>query len=159
MELFLIGLLFGALGYRFLDRLLRGRPPFDWLLQRELGAESLPAAAEVLEKRVANLEEELQKLSGARIDSSPADKNDEMAMPLAAAAEQPLLYPGGRAYGGKQPGINRRAARSNVIALWREGKEIDDIATRTRLGRGEVELIINLQEKMKAASRKRELGS
>lgn len=159
MELFIAGLIFGALGCRFLGRILGGRRSFNWFFQKELGAERLPAAGEALEKRIANLEEQLNKLSGTLAAPLPAEKSGEIAAPPAAVPDQPLHFPGGRAYGGKQLGVNRRAARGNVIALWREGKKIDDIATRTRLGRGEVELIINLQEKMNTPSRKADLSS
>ncbi|MEW5785282.1 MAG: hypothetical protein AB1767_09460 [Bacillota bacterium] len=142
MEMLIVGLVLGTAAGWFWCRQSRGAPPFKQFLQRELGENRAAASDATLGQRVAELEERLQLLE---LGSS----GNPFAEAAPAQDEPPVLYPGWTPP-VKRAGQDKRAERRKVLAMWQEGGKIDEIATQTRLGKGEVELIVNLREKAAA---------
>ena len=141
MELFIAGLIFGALGCRFLGRILGGRRSFNWFFQKELGAERLPAAGEALE-RIASLEERLNKLSGIWRPLYRQRRAEDCSRHRRADQRSISRRKGLRR---KTTGVNRRAARVTWCPL-AGGRKLM-ILPPGPASAGEVELIISLQEK------------
>lgn len=151
---FVLGLLVGA-AVCLLWRLLFGnQPAFKQLIQQELAVNGQLGSLNVLKKRVETLEQKLARLEDNHAvirQEEPAGERDEKSvvklLPEPGLTELSSQQPGGNNSGMQMPSFrpNRKAARTEVISLWRTGNTAAQIASRTGLGRGEVELIIALK--------------
>lgn len=154
---FLLGL--GA-GWFLQNRGVDGRG-FSRLVEKELAINGKLGSMSLLKHNLARVEERLATLEQVLVphvqgqkelagDSLP--QGPPTLLPPDGERAQPLLVStGGRNEERTESAGERRKKRSRVLVLWYGGSEVDDIARQTGLTRGEVELIIALQEGEKVA--------
>lgn len=124
MSYFIAGFLLGLATSWFWLHQLGPRREFSQLLRRELELDGGPVRAEQA-GRMDHLEERFHRLE-KRLAGTEGEKGLRGTLPVKTDA----------------PGQKRERA----LALWKEGRELSEIIRKTGLSRGEVELILSLQE-------------
>lgn len=148
MGYLIIGFLLGVAVSWFWQRQFSDVPVFQKLMHKELAANGqlgsltvLKKRLELMEKKVAELEkpevEGIEKLEpaaeekeGPNPEPDPTKKKDRQLSNVVRQIRSP----------------ERAIDRNQVLQLWNEGCQVAEIASRTRLGKGEIELIISMQE-------------
>jgi hypothetical protein len=138
----IIGLILGITGTIVWQKQFINLPVFQQLMQRELVLNGQLGSITALKKKLEVVEKRLA----------------EMESKTSASAEQPEVKPmlevvSNNSFTGSKniqaKNIDRRSTRGDVIEMWKAGHPLADIAAETRLGKGEVELIISLQSSAK----------
>lgn len=138
MEMFFLGFILGAIACWLWFHRFHSAARFQHLLQRELTAQHPTVNEIALEKKIAELDQRLQILQQQTSVSMGAS---------GTALPDSLTYSAGEAP-PDQPSIPNRAAQKDIVLTrWKEGADIDEIASRSGIGKGEIELIIKLQGK------------
>lgn len=147
MGYLVLGFILGVAVSWFWQTQFSGVPAFKQLMQKELAVNGqlgsvtlLKKKLEIMEKRLYEMEktpeifvEEKQELPAEKI-TAVTDHGDKVI-----SVSRPA----------KVTKIDRRKNREQVLKMWKEGSAVTDIASKTNLGKGEVELIISLQENIK----------
>jgi hypothetical protein len=137
MEIFLIGFILGVISCWLWVQHLRGAPEFRQLMHRELFAKRPVAAIVELEKKVAELESSLLELK----QKAFAGREGLSAPPARSTPEEKPPQQSG--HGGR----SKREKRELILALWKNGKPLEDIAASTGMGKGEVDLVVKMNQK------------
>ncbi len=133
-----LGLILGIAGTMIWQKQLSNLPVFQQLMQRELALNGQLGSITALKKKLEMMEKRLA----------------EMESKTAAPVEQPEVKPpleviSSNSFSGTNniqvSKVDRRSTRGQVIKMWKAGHPLAEIASETRLGKGEVELIISLQ--------------
>ncbi len=150
----IIGLLLGIAASWFWQQQFSGAPAFRQLMQKELALNGqlgsisvLKKRLEIMEKRLAELERKPEpclpvELSAGR-DADTIRINEKSSNQAASLS----VVTGAKKADPEESGAERKKARNRVLALWKEGQTVAEIASRTGLGKGETELIIALKDK------------
>ncbi len=145
MGYLIVGILLGVAVSWFWQSQFSGAPAFKQLMHKELTVNGQLGSVAVLKKRLEIME---NKLLDMEEPSAVIEK--AAAVEEKAAAKLPgeiVALPGsGRRSAARLQGADRNKNRGQVLSMWKDGKAIDDIVTRTLLGKGEIELIIALGE-------------
>ena len=144
MEMFFIGFALGAAACWLWLQRFYSAPQFRQLLQREreLSGQSSAVKEVELEMKVAALEQRLLDLHRKIDDGGSVEETEPAPSPPPASFAQPE----------KPPAPKKREQTEVALALWKEGVPVDEIAAKTGMGKGEVELMV------KVAGRKRALS-
>ncbi len=119
------------------------RPPaFQQLVHKELAVHGHLGSVSALKKRIEDMEKMLDGLQGASPSLPPADTEPDRAVRPVIASLQGGSYRSAETEGRRD---RSRKKRGEVIHLWKEGRPVAEIASHTRLGTGEIELIIALE--------------
>jgi len=138
----LIGLILGIAGTVFWQKQFSGLPVFQQLMQRELALNGQLGSVTVLKKKLEMMEKRLAEMESK---ASTSEKQPEIKPPLEVVSSN--NFSGTKNLQAKK--ADRRSTRGHVIEMWKAGHPLVDIASETRLGKGEVELIISLQSSAK----------
>ncbi len=146
MGYLIVGFLLGVAVSWFWQSQFSGVPAFQNLMQKELAVNGQIGSVTVLKKRLELMEKQIAGMENPH--SSKRDdrlENTEIANNQDSSLQAPVNESKGVVKQLRPPviGINR----DQVIALWKEGKTVTEIASTTRLGKGEIELIISMQDR------------
>lgn len=145
MGYLIFGFLLGAaVSWYWQDR-RRGDPAFQQLLKKQLAVGSssdsvvaLKERFEIMEKKLGDIEKiSCPEKTPSGYSETVTVKPEPIALPVAAAEKETVK---------KMPRTNYKENRGRVLNMWKAGRPVSEIAARTRLGKGEIELIISLQE-------------
>lgn len=139
MEIFLIGFILGVICCWLWFQHFRGTQEFRQLIRRELASKRPAASDAELQKKVAELESSLRELK----QKAFAGREGLSAPPARITPEErplPRSEPGAR---------NKREKREVVLAMWKEGTPLEDIAAQAGVGKGEVELVVKMNQKLR----------
>jgi hypothetical protein len=137
MAYLIAGLLIGITFTLLWQKYYKGMPVFQLLMQRELALNGQLGSITELKKKLDQIEKRLDNLES---DLSDAVVREEYSPKLE-------IVPGVRS-DSQRGGVARpdkKLIRGKVLEMWGEGSSITEIASKTSLGQGEIELIISLQ--------------
>jgi hypothetical protein len=118
-------------------------PMFQGLLQKELFNRDQPDSVKVLKKRLEVMEKRLTEIENRPdVEDVVEERIDTIRPQLNIVAKKSNVYESS----GQVVAKERKETRKKVLAMWKTGKTISEIASRNHLGKGEVELIITMQE-------------
>jgi len=133
MENLLIGFALGAIASWLWHRRFAADWSFRQQLHRELQAKAPVIGQGELEKKVTELDQRLQALQ----QSAVIQRAMVEATPQASGDPQ-----------GRLAVRSKREQKSVVLSMHKEGKPFEEIAARTGMGKGEVELLVKIKDKM-----------
>lgn len=150
MGYMIVGFILGVAVSWFWQRQFSDVPVFQKLMQKELAANGQLGSLTVLKKRLESMENKLAELEKPEGETSAnRDISTEEESPASAPARSGdrnrALNNVVRQIRPREKVINR----DRVLKLWNEGNHVSEIASRTRMGKGEIELIISMQERIK----------
>lgn len=150
MGYFVTGLFVGVLSALLWQKYYKGAPVFRPLFERELLLNGQTGRIVLLKKQVQGLEERLAELEK---NAAPCRK-EEQAGPgtlkvLPGRSEQSLNF--------AKTKRDRKLLRRQVSELWAQGLSMAQIALKTELGQGEVELIVSLEDRGFLAGKSKEV--
>ncbi len=138
MGYLVLGLILGIAGTMIWQKQFSNLPVFQQLMQRELVLNGQLGSITVLKKKLEVMEKRLAEMESK---TSVSAEQPEVKPPLEVVSNKGFN-------GSKNVPIkknDRRSTRKEVIEMWKAGHPSAKIASETRLGKGEVELIISLQ--------------
>lgn len=143
MGYLLLGFILGVAVSWFWQAQLSDLPVFQGFLRKELLNNSQPGSVTVLKERLEIMEKRLTEIE-KRPDTEGMDEEqvDTGRPQLNIVAKTGNLYDSSE----QAPVKDRKEIRKKVLAMWKTGKTISEIASRNHIGKGEVELIIAMQE-------------
>ncbi len=143
MGYLLLGFILGVAVSWFWQAQFSDLPVFQGLLRKELFNSSQPGSVTALKKRLEVMEKRLTEIEN-RPDAEDVveDQVDIGRSQLKVVAKKDNVYDSSEQALVKE----RKETRKKVLAMWKTGKTISEIASRNQLGKGEVELIIAMQE-------------
>ncbi len=143
MGYLLLGFILGVAVSWFWQAQFSDLPIFQGLLRKELFNNNQPGSITVLKKRLEIMEKRLTEIEN-RPDTEDTVENqmDTIRPQLNIVAKTGNVYDSS----GQALVKDRKETRKKVLAMWKTGKTVSEIATRNYLGKGEVELIIAMQE-------------
>lgn len=144
MVYLVLGFILGVAASWFWQKQLSAVPAFKQLMQKELAVHGQMGSVAVLKQRIELLEKKLAGMENSRQEGQGRELAPQVEL-IAAGASIPAEIE--RKPGPEKKAADRIGTRLKVLELWREGKAAPQIASETRLGQGEVELIIALQQK------------
>jgi hypothetical protein len=138
----ILGLILGIAGTMIWQKQFSSLPLFQQLMQRELALNGQLGSITALKKKLEVMEKRL------------ADMESRASVPIEQAGiKPPLEVVSNNSFGGTKnlqiSKVDRRSTRGQVVEMWKAGHPLAEIASETRLGKGEVELIISLQSSAK----------
>ena len=142
----IIGFLLGVTVSWFWLSQLKDSSQYQAVLQKELAVNGQLGSITVLKKRLEALENRLAEIdrpAEAEVVQAGEDRK-ELTLPLAEGSAFLPPSPTGPA---KVKSLKQRRNINQVQSLWQEGRALPEIAALTNLAKGEIELIISLQEK------------
>jgi hypothetical protein len=133
-----LGFLLGIVAGWFLQNRIGKVPAFQQLVDKEMAVNNRAGSVATLKSRLEMLEKRLSEIELKPVSEIPADPAElvQISSVLNSRAKS----------AGSLRAVDRKKARKQVIAMWDSGKPVADIASYTLLGKGEVELIISLQD-------------
>jgi len=135
---FFIGLLFGFAVSFFLRFSAKGKAPFWQVMDNELALNGQAGSMETMKKKLDIMEKQLLEMENKLQSSVSVDPEPEKK-----AFIKTVQYKNPIASGYKK-NIDRKLTRNEAVRLWHEGKTAEEIACKTNLGKGEIELILSL---------------
>lgn len=150
MGYFVTGLFVGVLSALLWQKYYKGAPVFRPLFERELLLNGQTGRIVLLKKQVQSLEERLVELE----KNAAFCRKEEQTGPgtlkvLPGRAEQSLNF--------AKTKKDRKLLRQQVSEMWAQGLNTTQIALKTELGQGEVELIVSLEDKGFLAGKSKEV--
>lgn len=142
MGYLLLGLIIGIAGTMIWQKQFSNLPVFQQLMQRELALNGQLGSITVMKKKLEMMEKRLAEMESK---TSLSAELPEVKPMLEVVSNN--SFKGSKNIQAKN--IDRRSTRGHVIEMWKAGHPLADIASETRLGKGEVELIISLQSSVK----------
>lgn len=143
MGYLLLGFILGVAVSWFWQVQFSDLPMFQGLLRKELFNKSQSGSVTVLKKRLEIMEKRLTE-----IENRPHVENVIEEQVDLARSQLKVVAKAGNVYGssGQALAKDRKETKKKVLAMWKTGKSISEIASRNYLSKGEVELIIAMQE-------------
>jgi hypothetical protein len=143
MGYLLLGFILGVAVSWFWQAQFSDLPMFQGLLRKELFNSVSLAALTVLKKRLEIMEKRLTEIENRPdVEDVVEEQVDTVRPQLNIVAKKGNVYDSS----GQVVAKDRKETRKKVLAMWKTGKTISEIASRNHLGKGEVELIIAMQE-------------
>ena len=143
MGYLLLGFILGVAVSWFWQAQFSELPMFQGLLRKELFKSSQPGSVTVLKKRLEIMEKRLTEIENRPGAEDVVEEQADAVRPqLNIVAKTGYVYDSS----GQIVTKDRKETRKKVLAMWKTGKTISEIATRNYIGKGEVELIIAMQE-------------
>ncbi len=142
MSYLLLGFILGIAGTVIWQKQFSNLPVFQQLMQRELALNGQLGSITVLKNKLEVMEKRLAEMESKTTVS--AEQSEEK--PLLEVVSNNSFNSNKNVQAKKG---DRRSTRGHVIAMWKAGHPLADIASETRLGKGEVDLIISLQSSAK----------
>ncbi len=157
MGYLILGFFLGVAVSWFWQTQFSGVPAFKQLMQKELAVNGQLGSLNVLKKRMEFMENRLTEIETAAKNKPALSRKASNSMVVGEDNTESedqiqlentrLLSPADSLKGVVRP-LRPQAVKINreqVLVLWNEGKSITEIASQTRLGKGEIELIISMQ--------------
>jgi hypothetical protein len=143
MGYLLLGFVLGVAVSWFWQAQFSDLPIFQGLLRKELFNSSQPGSMTVLKKRLEIMEKRLAEIENRPDTEDVVEEQVDTVRPqLNIVAKTGIVYDSS----GQALVKDRKETRKKVLAMWKTGKTVSEIASRNYLGKGEVELIIAMQE-------------
>ncbi len=144
MGYLIIGFVLGVTVSWFWQRQFSGVPVFEKLMQKELVVNGQLGSLTVLKNRLDYVERRMAELEQPeRALKYPANETRALE-PQAVPAEN--ANRSGRGVVRQISSVERKVDRSHVLKMWEEGLSLSEIMSRTGRGKGEIELILSMQE-------------
>lgn len=153
MAYLIIGFLLGVAVSWFWQTQFSGVPAFQQLMQKELAVNGQLGSVTVLKKRLELMEKKLLEMEKSSEGATLEPERPAAVPPV--AGEETAVKPEAEALKvvkNKKGSVNktelseRRKSREKVLTMWKAGEPVNEIAAQTQLGKGEIELVINLKE-------------
>ncbi len=138
MGYLLLGIVLGIAGTMLWQKQFSNMPVFQQLMHRELALNGQLGSITALKKKLEVMEKRLADMESKTL---PSAEPPEVKPPLEVVSNN--SFNGTKNVQAKKG--DRRLTRGHAIEMWKAGHPLADIASETRLGKGEVELIISLQ--------------
>ncbi len=143
MGYLLLGFILGVAVSWFWQAQCSDLPIFQGLLRKELFNSSQPGSITVLKKRLEIMEKRLTEIENRPDTEDVVEEQVDTVRPqLNIVAKTGNVYDSS----GQALVKDRKETRKKVLAMWKTGKTVSEIASRNYIGKGEVELIIAIQE-------------
>jgi hypothetical protein len=143
MGYLLLGFVLGVAVSWFWQAQFSDLPIFQGLLRKEQFNNNQPGSVTVLKKRLEIMEKRLTEIENRPDREDTVDDQVDTIKPqLNIVAKTGNVYDSS----GQVSVKDRKETRKKVLAMWKTGKTVSEIASRNHLGKGEVELIIAMQE-------------
>jgi hypothetical protein len=143
MGYLLLGFILGVAVSWFWQAQLSDLPVFQGLLRKELFNNNQPGSVTVLKERLEVMEKRLTEIEKRPDTEGVVEEQADTGRPqLNIVAKTGNFYDSS----GQTLVKDRKEIRKKVLAMWKTGKTISEIASRNHIGKGEVELIIAMQE-------------
>ena len=146
---FLLGLLVAMLLSWFWLSQLNNVSPFQQVVQREVEEEDYKEMFMALESEMEEVQNQIQRIGDALAQQQQHQTMPEVERRIQDRQQAFASRPDFAGEAKKEVRGNRkREKQGEVLGLWSEGREVDEIARDTGLGQGEVELILSLRNKL-----------
>ncbi len=142
MSYLLLGVILGIAGTMIWQKQFSNLPVFQQLMQRELALNGQLGSITALKKKLEVMEKRLVEMESKTTFSAEQSE----IKPLLEVVSNNNFNSNKNVQAKKS---DRRSKRGHVIEMWKAGHPLADIASETRLGKGEVDLIISLQSSAK----------
>ncbi len=146
MGYLVIGFMFGVAVSWFWQNQYSGTPVFQQLMKKELVTNGQQGSVATLKKRLDMMEKKLDELESSKVDraAAPEEKPGSFSEDNNTGPTLTLIDKEGKA-ARESSKAERRKNCERALLLWREGISVTDIASRTGLGKGEIDLIVSLK--------------
>ncbi len=144
MGYLIIGLVLGVTVSWFWQRQFSGVPVFEKLMQKELAVNGQLGSLKVLKSRLDYVERRLAELEQPERALKCPDNETGTTEFQAVSADN--ANRSGRSVVRQISSVERKVDRSHVLKMWEEGLSLSEIVSRTGRGKGEIELILSMQE-------------
>ncbi|GEM_PF-1957959 len=159
MGYLILGFLLGVAVSWFWQTQFSGVPAFKQLMQKELAVNGQLGSVNTLKKRLETLEARFSEMEAPtefkNRSQQPETEHIEKTAGITGAVDRDQV-PAETAKGVQKSNVvaplrppATKIDRNKVMSLWHEGKDIAEIASKLNLGKGEVKLIISMQDRFR----------
>ncbi len=145
MGYLILGFILGVAVSWFWQVQFSGVPAFQRIMQKELAVNGQLGSVAALKKRLEMMEKQLAEMEKtAKGQETIEQQRPDLQVPQSLTGESAVVRP------LRPQGATKAVNREKVITLWKAGKPVSEIASQSSLGKGEVELIIAMYDRLKS---------